>query len=208
MISNPGDLPRYTPSERANHWMTAVCFILLAFSGLAFFHPLFWPFAQFFGGGVWTRILHPFFGIVLVILFASMFGRFRAANRMTSADWEWLRRIREVAGGDDRNMPPQGRYNAGQKVLFWAVSFCLLLMLLSGLFMWRAFFNFPVTIVRLAAVAHAAIGALFIILIMGHVYAAIWTRGTIRGMLYGTVTRAWARQHHEIWFREMTKRWN
>ena len=37
-----------------------------------------------------------------------------------------------------------------------------------------------------------------------HVYAAIWTRGTIRAMLYGTVTRAWAKQHHRGWYRKMT----
>ncbi len=41
-------------------------------------------------------------------------------------------------------------------------------------------------------------------LIFVHVYAAIWTRGTIRAMLYGTVTRAWAKQHHRGWYRQMT----
>jgi formate dehydrogenase subunit gamma len=41
-------------------------------------------------------------------------------------------------------------------------------------------------------------------LIMVHVYAAIWTKGTIRAMWYGTVTRAWAKQHHRAWYRQMT----
>jgi formate dehydrogenase subunit gamma len=41
-------------------------------------------------------------------------------------------------------------------------------------------------------------------LIILHVYAAIWTRGTIRAMLYGTVTRAWAKQHHRGWYRKVT----
>jgi formate dehydrogenase subunit gamma len=204
MIRNPKDLQRYTAQERANHWIVAMCFILLTFSGLAFFHPLFWPLTQFFGGGVWTRILHPFFGVLLTVFFASMFFRFRSINRMTPIDWEWVKRIREMASGDDHNMPAQGKYNGGQKLLFWTVSVSFLLMLLSGIVMWRAYFAFPVTIVRLAAVMHAAVGALTIVLIMVHVYAAIWTKGTIRAMLYGTVTRAWAKQHHGTWYRQMT----
>lgn len=203
MIRNAKDLTRHTASERTNHWMVAICFILVALSGLAFFHPLFWPLTQLFGGGVWTRILHPFIGVVLMIFFASMFVRFHTLNHMTPADWEWVKRIGEIAGGNDRNMPAQGKYNGGQKLMFWAVTACLLLMVLSGLVMWRAYFTFPVTAVRLAAVVHAAVGALMIAIILGHVYAAIWTRGTVRAMLYGTVTGAWAKQHHETWYRQM-----
>ena len=204
MIRNPKDLPRYTASERANHWIVAICFILIALSGLAFFHPAFWPLTQLFGGGIWARILHPFIGVLLAISFAAMFVRFRKLNGMTPADWEWVKRIGEMAGGDARNMPDQGKYNGGQKLLFWALAVCLLLMALSGIVMWRAYFTLPVTLARFAAVIHAGVGATMIGLIFVHIYAAIWTRGTIRAMLYGTVTRAWAKQHHAIWYRQMT----
>jgi len=204
MTGNPKELTRYTASERSNHWIVAISFVLIALSGLSFFHPLFWPLTQLFGGGVWTRILHPYIGVALVICFASMFVRFRALNRMTPADWEWVRRIREMAGGNDLTMPAQGKYNGGQKLMFWSISACLLLMVLSGVLMWRAYFTFPVTLVRVAAVVHAAVGAIAIAIILGHVYLAIWTRGTIHAMLYGTVTRAWARQHHARWYRQMT----
>ena len=204
MTGNPKELTRYSASERSNHWIVAISFVLIALSGLSFFHPLFWPLTQLFGGGVWTRILHPYIGVALVICFASIFVRFRALNRMTPADWEWVRRIREMAGGNDLTMPAQGKYNGGQKLMFWSISACLLLMVLSGVLMWRAYFTFPVTLVRVAAVVHAAVGAIAIAIILGHVYLAIWTRGTIHAMLYGTVTRAWARQHHARWYRQMT----
>ena len=204
MTGNPKELTRYSASERSNHWIVAISFVLIALSGLSFFHPLFWPLTQLFGGGVWTRILHPYIGVALMICFASMFVRFRALNRMTPADWEWVRRIREMAGGNDLTMPAQGKYNGGQKLMFWSISACLLLMVLSGVIMWRAYFTSPVTLVRVAAVVHAAVGAIAIAIILGHVYLAIWTRGTIHAMLYGRVTRAWARQHHERWYRQMT----
>ncbi|MEN6587886.1 MAG: formate dehydrogenase cytochrome b556 subunit, partial [Sulfuricella sp.] len=64
--------------------------------------------------------------------------------------------------------------------------------------------TFPVVVVRLAAVVHAASAAVMIALIIVHAYAAIWTKGTIRAMLYGTVSRAWAKQHHPRWFKDMT----
>jgi formate dehydrogenase subunit gamma len=43
-----------------------------------------------------------------------------------------------------------------------------------------------------------------IALIMLHIYAAIWTKESIDAMLYGNVRRAWAKQHHPAWFRQMT----
>lgn len=199
-------LPRYTASERANHWLVAITFFLLALSGLAFFHPLYYPLSQLFGGGVWARILHPFFGVAMIIFFGSMFFRFRKLSIMTPTDWEWLRHAREMVNGDDRNMPEAGKLNGGQKLLFWLLVACMVLLVLSGIVIWRAYFSFlfPVSLIRFAAVVHAASGVALIALIIGHIYLAIWTRESIDAMLYGRVRRAWAKQHHPKWFREMT----
>ena len=204
MIRDPKDLQRYTAHERANHWLVGICFILLALSGLAFFHPFFWPLANLFGGGTWARILHPFVGVVMALSFAVLFLRFRDLNAMTPTDWQWIDRVREMINGDDHNMPEQGKYNGGQKLLFWALVACVVLLLGSGTVLWRAYFGFPVGLVRFAAVIHAAAAAFMIGLVIVHIYAAIWVRGTTRAMWYGTVTRAWARQHHRAWYRQVT----
>jgi len=204
MIRDPKDLPRYTASERANHWLLGIGFILLALSGLAFFHPAFWPLAQLFGGGVWARILHPYIGVVMALSFIAIFLRFRSLNVMTPADREWLSRAGEMVDGNDHNMPEQGKYNGGQKMMFWALAVCMLLLMVSGIVLWRAWFNLPVDMVRFGAVIHAAAAAVMIGLIMVHIYAAIWVKGTVRAMWYGTVTRAWAKQHHRAWYRQVT----
>jgi formate dehydrogenase subunit gamma len=204
MIRNPKDLTRYTAQERANHWVVGICFILLALSGLAFFHPAFFPLAQLFGGGTWARILHPYVGVLMALSFLAMFLRFKELNRMTPADHEWLNRVGEMVDGNDHNMPEQGKYNGGQKMLFWALAICMLLLVVSGIVMWRAWLNLPVDVVRFAVVIHSATAAVMIGLIMVHVYAAIWVKGTIRAMWYGTVTRAWAKQHHRAWYRQVT----
>ena len=203
MIRDPKDLKRYTASERVNHWIIGMCFILLALSGLAFFHPAFFPLTLLFGGGVWARILHPYIGVVLAISFLLIFLRFHRLNMMTDRDWEWVRRIREMANGDDHNMPEQGKYNGGQKLFFWVQGICILLLFFSGLVLWRAYFDLPVGLVRLAAVIHSASAAIMIAFTFIHIYAAIWVKGSVRAMWYGTVTRAWARQHHRDWYRQI-----
>jgi formate dehydrogenase subunit gamma len=204
MIRDPRDLVRYTAEERVNHWLVGICFILLALSGLAFFHPAFFSLTALFGGGEWARIAHPFIGLLMAASFAKLYLRFKHLNVVTDVDRQWLSRVREMVDGDDHNMPEAGKYNGGQKRMFWLMTGGVALLLVSGLLMWRAYFNFPVDLVRFGAVVHAAIAAVLIALIVVHVYAAIWVKGTLRAMWYGTVTRAWARQHHAAWYRETT----
>ena len=204
MRRNPNDLQRYNASERLNHWITGICFILLALSGLAFFHPAFYPLTMLFGGGTWTRILHPYIGVVMFLFFLVMAIRFAGLNMIEKRDVEWLKNVNKMVDGNDHDMPEQGKYNGGQKVLFWGLVIGMLMLIITGVLMWRAWLNLPVGVVRVASVVHAVAAVWMIGLIILHVYAAIWTRGTIRAMLYGTVTRAWAKQHHRGWYRKMT----
>jgi len=206
MKNDPDKLLRFTAPERVNHWLVAIMFFLLALSGLAFFHPLFYPLSQLFGGGVWTRILHPYFGLAMIFSFGGMFFRFRKLSIVTPADREWLGHVREIVNGDHRNMPEAGKLNGGQKLMFWSLVACMALLVLSGIVIWRAYFSFlfPVVVIRFAAVVHALAGAIMVALIIGHIYIAIWTKESIDAMLYGRVRRAWAKQHHPAWFREIT----
>ncbi|HUI67509.1 MAG TPA: formate dehydrogenase subunit gamma [Nitrospirota bacterium] len=206
MKNDPKKLMRYTPSERANHWLTAILFFLAALSGLSFFQPLYYPLTLLFAGGVWTRILHPFFGVLMTVSFGIEFFNYRQLNVMTPTDWEWLSRVRQLVGGDDQNMPEAGKFNGGQKLLFWLMAVFMALLILSGIVIWRAYFSFlfPVGLIRFASVIHAASAAVMIGLIIFHIYAAIWMKESIGAMLYGWVRRAWAKQHHPVWYREMT----
>ena len=206
MKNDPRTLLRFTVPERVNHWLVALSFFLLALSGLVYFQPLYYPLSQLFGGGTWARILHPFFGVVMIFLFGGMFFRFRKLSIMTPSDKEWLRHVREIANGDEQHLPEAGKLNGGQKLMFWSLVTCMVLLILSGIVVWRAYFSFlfPVVVVRLGAVVHAAAGVVMIALIMGHIYLAIWTKESIGAMMYGRVRRAWAKQHHPAWYREMT----
>ncbi|AUT61614.1 formate dehydrogenase subunit gamma [Paraburkholderia terrae] len=204
---NPDLILRYTPNERTNHWITAITFVLLALSGLALFHPSMFWLSALFGGGQWTRILHPFIGLVMFVSFMILALRFWHHNYLDADDRQWLRQINDVLTNREDRLPEVGRYNAGQKLLFFVLVLCLLLLLLSGIVIWRAYFAFyfPIEVVRVAAVIHAVTAFVLICSIIVHIYAAIWVKGSIGAMVRGTVTLGWARKHHPKWFRESIK---
>jgi formate dehydrogenase subunit gamma len=199
-------IQRYTPAERANHWIVATCFILAALSGLALFHPSFFFFSNLFGGGPWTRILHPFIGLVMFLFFLISILWFWDQNRITDADRKWMQRLKDFIYNRERDMPESGKYNAPQKYLFWVQVVTVLLLLVTGVIMWRPWFAdaFPIWLNRVAVVIHALSAFVLILGIIVHVYAAIWIKGSIRAMTRGTVSEAWAKHHHRRWYREVT----
>ena len=201
-------IERYTPNERTNHWITAICFIVLTVSGLAMFHPATARMAMFLGGGQWTRILHPFFGILMFASFALLVVRFWHHNMMEKGDTQWLKQIGDVVTNREDRLPRVGRYNAGQKMLFFVLILCMLGLLLSGIVIWRAYFAFyfPIDVVRFAALLHAFCAFVIICSIVVHIYAGIWVKGSIGAMVRGTVTYGWARKHHPRWFEEEVRK--
>ncbi len=199
-------LRRYEDRDRMNHWLIALLFVLAGLSGLAFFHPSLYFFSALFGGGVWTRILHPFFGVAMVLAFAVMFFRLWRDNVFTPSDRDWVVHSGDMLRGNKAAMPPVGKYNAGQKGVFWLMSLCLVVLLVTGVMFWQPWFasSFPILLRRIAVVLHAASAVGLILGVIMHVYAAIWVKGTVRAMTRGTVTEGWARQNHPLWHREMT----
>lgn len=207
MSHDPKLIQRYNANERTNHWITAISFVLLALSGLALFHPAFFWLTNLFGGGPWTRILHPFVGVVMFVSFALFSGHMMRQNRWTSADSQWMKQVGDVINNREDKLPEVGKYNAGQKLLFYVLIISMIGLLVSGIIIWREYFSFyfPIWAIRAASVAHAVFGFLLICSIIVHIYAAIWVKGSVRAMVRGTVTPGWAWKHHRAWFRAVRK---
>jgi formate dehydrogenase subunit gamma len=106
----------------------------------------------------------------------------------------------------EEQLPEVGRYNGGQKLLFFVIVACIAGLVLSGLVMWREYFSsyFAIGVVRLASLLHALCAFVLICAILLHIYAAIWVKGSIHAMLRGTVTAGWAWKHHRAWLRQIT----
>ena len=202
---NPVTVDRHTKAARASHWVTAACSVLVALSGLALFHPSLFFLTALFGGGQWTRTIHPWIGVVLFFSFAGMFVLFRKANLWRREDGTWLAHLRDVLTGHEENLPEVGKYNAGEKTVFWLTSLLIVVLILSGLVIWDQYFSSYTTIPqkRLALLIHSAAAVTIICVWIVHVYAAIWVRGAIAAMTRGQVTGGWAWRHHRKWLREL-----
>ena len=176
MKAKPGELQRYEDRERMAHWLTALLLIAAALSGLAFFHPSFFFLSTFFGGGSWTRILHPFLGVATVLVFVFLYLRVHRENRFNAQDKAWRANMGKLLRGDKASMPPVGKYNAGQKTVFWAMSISLLVLVVTGVLFWQPWFTpyFPVTLGRAAVLLHAIAAVVMVLCVIVHVYAAIW----------------------------------
>jgi formate dehydrogenase subunit gamma len=202
-----GMIQRYKDGDRMNHWAIAILFVAAGLSGLAFFHPSLYFLTNLFGGGVWTRILHPFIGVLMFIAFLWLFLKVWRDNVMNDADKAWRAKMGDMLRGDKSGMPPVGKYNAGQKLVFWAMAISLAVLLITGLMFWRPWFApyFPVNVIRAASLLHAIAAVVLILSAIMHVYAAIWVKGTMRAMTRGTVTESWARLNHPLWYEEMKR---
>ena len=200
-------LQRYKDGDRMNHWFIALMFVLAGLSGLAFFHPSLFFFTHLFGGGPWARILHPFLGVLMFVGFAGMFMRLWKDNVVNDADREWKKHMGDMLRGNKAAMPPVGKYNYGQKMVFWVMVLSLVVLLVTGLMFWRPWFApyFPINALRAAVLLHSVAAVALVAATIMHVYAAIWVKGTVRAMTRGTVSESWAKTNHALWHREMTK---
>lgn len=197
-------LVRHSAGERLNHWLVAICFMLAALSGLPFFHPAFFWLTNLFGGSTWARILHPFFGCLAAILFLMLTIRIWKDNRITAVDWQWARHMGAILQNKTGDLPALGKYNFGQKMLTKTLLAVIVLLFGSGLFIWQPYFaqEFTVHLRRQAVLVHALAAFTGVMGVIVHIYAAYWTRGSIRSMTQGTVTAAWAKHHHAGWYKE------
>ncbi|HEX3365758.1 formate dehydrogenase subunit gamma [Phenylobacterium sp.] len=207
MTPAEGNVVRYATVTRVNHWITAICFVLLTLSGLSMFHPIFFFVSTLFGGGQWTRAVHPWIGIVLVLSYAGLVAQSWRENLWNPDDTAWVRKFDRVLENDAEGVPEVGRFNAGQKSVFWAMALLIPVLLFTGLVIWEVYFSgfTPLVVQRIAVLVHslAAIAAILVWIV--HVYAGIWVRGSLRAMTRGDVTPGWAWRHHRKWLRSLAE---
>lgn len=198
------EIVRFRYYTRVVHWGVAVTFFICLFTGLAIWTPIFGWLAPLFGGLQVARWLHPWSGIAFSFFALLQFVHWAAEMRLTPADKRFTKLKNFLAYmrweyHDDE----VGKFNGGQKSLFWLSSLAALGLLVTGVVLWWPnFFSNPFR--EAAWVLHDITFVAFFLLVLGHIYLSIAEPGTFAGMVRGTVTKAWARLHHPAWFRDVT----
>jgi len=201
-----GHVLRYTFPERMTHWLAAGSYIYLLATGLAFWSPwMFWV-AVVLGGGQLSRMLHPWAGLIFMGSVLHMYQMWSKQMGFEKVDREWWKSLHYYIRNQDDKMPPAGRYNAGQKVLFWSFFYAGIVLLLSGLVLWFTD-SLPWSLrwLRYAAVILHPIAALVTIgNFMIHIYMGVFAeRGAFGSVIRGDVSLTFAKRYHPGWYDEI-----
>jgi formate dehydrogenase subunit gamma len=207
-LSN-GRIVRYTLRERIVHALAAVSYLYLLLTGLAFWTPALYWMAVVLGGGFLSRLLHPWVGLVFAVVVGYMFVVWRRDMRVTDADRAWRKAMLHYVRNEDDKVPRAGRFNYGQKQLFWVMNGSAVLLLASGVVLW-----FPDALprslagLREAAILLHAVAALVTIgAFIVHVYMGLAVvPGGLGAIVQGEVTEQWARDHHALWLDSLRQR--
>ena len=203
----PGHVLRYNFKERITHWIAAASYVYLLLSGLAFWSPwLFFWLVAICGGGQVARMLHPWMGLIFAACVVVMYAMWASHMNVDENDKIWFKSVGYYVRNEDEKMPPAGRYNAGQKSLFWGFVVCMVLLLLSGIVLWYAeYIPWSLRYLRyIAVLVHASSALLTIGLFLLHIYMGVFAeRGELDSMVHGDVPLNFVKRYHPNWYKEI-----
>jgi formate dehydrogenase subunit gamma len=202
----PEYVRRFSSTEQALHWLLAVSFLTMLATGLILYLP---SLAQVAANRQLWKSIHlgaalAFWLGTLLIVSSSTGGLRRTVGQIDTFDDDdrrWLKwQVRQMGP-----KPPQGRFNAGQKLNTAVIAGLMVVFTISGTLMYLQ--EVDATFRGTSAIlVHDIAMYIAVPLVLGHLYMAMLnpsTRHSLRGMVLGTVRRDWAREHHAKWEREL-----
>jgi formate dehydrogenase subunit gamma len=198
-------VPRFNGFERFVHWLTAVSFIVLGISGLnitfgkRLLRPLIGPDA-FSAVSQALKYAHNFTSVPFVVGLVLIVVIWIRDNIPGKVDIEWFR---QGGGFIASKHAPAGRFNAGEKLVFWGVLGAGAAVSVSGFLLLFPFYVTNIFGMQIAQVVHGVIAVLFVALILGHIYiGTLGMEGAFEAMGTGEVDFNWAKEHHDLWLED------
>jgi len=202
---------RFTKAERVSHWVHAVTFFVLLFTGMGVLSTFFQPAMVVVGGIQVARLIHRGVAVVFVVVVGLMF--FVGNPRY---HWEWLRSVFKFTRADLQHVlafpkgffgghgtyPPQDKYNGGEKINSIITILGSVFITLSGIVLWLAPSFLP-GLVRWAYPVHDLSMIMMTAAVIGHMYLGLLhpdSNPALPGMINGYVSAKFARSHHAKWY--------
>jgi formate dehydrogenase subunit gamma len=194
-------IQKSTAFERIVHWLLALSCIALLLTGLGFLFPknLGWI-NTVFGGVLFAKCVHNWGGIIFAVSLVLSLGTWvPECLKWSSDDSKWLGMFGGYLSKDeDKDMPPQGKINAGQKVLGMVVFISGVVISISGLIIWLS------TPSPFWVLLHNICALIFTVVVPVHIYLATAANpGTFRIMTRGDIPLYWAKKKHPKWLKEI-----
>lgn len=193
---------RFKAFERFSHWLTAVSFVVLGLTGLnitfgkILLLPVVGPdnFSDISQAAKYVHNFTSFSFVVGLVLITLIFFR---DNFFGKVDLEWLKQ----GGGFIKNKhAPAGRFNLGEKLVYWLSVVAGVAVSVSGFLLLFPFYGTDIADMQLVQVVHAVVAVLFVALILAHIYiGTLGMEGAFEAMGTGEVDLNWAKEHHDLW---------
>ncbi len=214
MSSQKERVIRFKPAERLTHLVVVVTFLLLTLSGLAILkNSWFGGLAALFGGMDNARVIHHWTGLVfgVALLVALIFGYQAWTRHILSWDADdkaFASKTVFVTLGtvSYSQMPPQGKYNGGQKGWSLIVAVSGLILLVTGLILWQKEAIGSASLVQWSLPLHDFFSMVLWAGVIGHFFQAVIhpeTRESLWALRDGTVSAEYARSHHAKWYKAL-----
>jgi formate dehydrogenase subunit gamma len=202
---------RFRAFERFSHWLTAVSFVILGLTGLNITFgkivllPVIGPEA-FSEISQIAKYVHNFTSFSFVAGLVLIIAIFFRDNLPAKVDIEWLK---QGGGFIKSKHAPAGRFNLGEKAVYWLSLTAGVGVSISGFLLLFPFYETNIAEMQLAQVAHAVVAVLFIALILAHIYiGTLGMEGAFEAMSTGEVDINWAKEHHDVWLAEQLEKGN
>jgi formate dehydrogenase subunit gamma len=193
---------RFKAFERFSHWLTAVSFVVLGLTGLnitfgkALLLPVIGPDA-FSSVSQAAKYVHNFTSAAFVVGLVLIIVIFFRDNLPEKVDIDW---VKQGGGFIKSKHAPAGRFNLGEKLVYWFSLLAGVAVSVSGFLLLFPFFGTDILDMQLAQVVHAVVAILFVALILGHIYiGTLGIEGAFEAMGTGEVDLNWAKEHHDLW---------
>jgi len=199
-------LPRFTLSARVAHWFMAAVFIILGVTGMIILlgRPLIGPYLGLEVNSVLSSASlqgHNLFGPVFIFALIWLFIKFVRGNFFQMVDLKWIFKLGGFFGGHVSSR----QFNFGEKSWFWMVILGGILVSVTGVIMLFPGLVDDIRWLQLSTILHALGAVVLIAVAFGHIYVgSIGMEGSIDSMLKGEVDENWAKEHHDLWYEEVT----
>jgi formate dehydrogenase subunit gamma len=218
---------RFGTIDRFAHWLMAGSFVILGITGLNMLYGRYIlipvigkdAFSAFTAFG---KYAHNYLAFAFMAGLALSFLLWVRHNIPSRGDLVWLK----AGGGIFKKgvHPPAKKFNAGQKIIFWAVMIGGVSVSMSGIALLFPFqtsmfadtfallnmigFNLPLDLTpmqeqQMNQLWHGVVSMALVTMIIAHIYiGSVGMEGAIDAMNTGHVDRNWAKEHHNLWVEE------
>ena len=204
-------IPKYTFLERLGHWIHAATYIPLAITGFMIFSPGFKGLTQ--GAlGENLRVAHRILAVLFAItpiLYTILQPRRLLLNTRENFDFGrddigWLKAaVPYYLLGRHVEMPPQPRFNTGERLNAAAIMLGTLVFGITGVLMWFGKGYIPAWLFMASVIAHDLAMIVTVCMFIVHLFLAVahpLMRQAMISMRFGVVSESYAREHHAKWY--------